>query len=130
MADTGIGLSLPIQKAGNGYFGVTYENSEQVKHNLKNLLLTRKGERLMQPDLGTSLHEKVFEPNTATLALEIEDEIKSAIEKWLPYVVIHEIVVDRRNEYIDANKVLVDIKYSLTTDPALIDNFTLTIEGD
>ena len=30
--------------------------------NLRNLLLTRVGERVMQPDFGTTLHNVLFEP--------------------------------------------------------------------
>ena len=46
-----IGITLPIQRGNGGFFAQSYQTSEQVKSNIKNLILTRKGERIMQPDL-------------------------------------------------------------------------------
>ena len=50
-----IGITLPLQKGNGGYFAQSYQTSEQVKSNIKNLILTRKGERLMHPTFGTDL---------------------------------------------------------------------------
>ena len=47
--DKGVGLLLPLNKKSGGVFGLSYTTEEQGISNLKNLLLTRKGERLYHP---------------------------------------------------------------------------------
>ena len=52
--DYAIGLSLPIQ-ISNVAFKQNYTEIEQLKTNIKNLLLTKRGERLMNPLFGTGV---------------------------------------------------------------------------
>ena len=53
--DTYIGLELPLTHTQEGYFKRTKTALEQAKSNIKNLLLTNKGERLGNPNFGTNL---------------------------------------------------------------------------
>jgi len=62
--------------------------------NLKNLILTRRGERLMQPLFGTNLQDSLFEQNTEQLKNSIIDSITTAVDFWLPYVTIESLTVD------------------------------------
>ena len=92
-----IGITLPLQKGNGGYFAQSYQTSEQVKSNIKNLILTRKGERLMHPTFGTDLYNTLFNQNTDDLESEIERSIDRAIQEWMPYISIDEILVDQSN---------------------------------
>jgi uncharacterized protein len=92
-----IGITLPIQKGNGGYFAQSYQTSEQVKSNIKNLILTRKGERLMHPNFGTDLYNTLFNQNTDDLESEIERSIDRAIQEWMPYISVDEILVDQTN---------------------------------
>ena len=83
---------MPIQLGGTG-FSQTYSTTEQMKSNIKNLLLTRKGERILQPEFGSGLHEILFDFNNDDIEGKIEDTINQAFEQWLPYVTIANIVV-------------------------------------
>ena len=49
--DIAVGITLPFGK-DKGLFSLSYTTEEQSISNLKNLLLTRKGERLFQPEFG------------------------------------------------------------------------------
>ena len=60
--DKSVGLSLPIGSANNGYFAVNYTTKNQIKSNLKNLILTEPGERIANPKFGTPLRKFIFEP--------------------------------------------------------------------
>ncbi len=62
--------------------------------NLENLLLTRKGERIMHPKFGTRLQEALFEPNTEKLRSYINTEIEKAITQWLPYILLQDVEVN------------------------------------
>ena len=88
--DYAIGLSLPLQMTANT-FNQTYDNLVQLKSNVRNLLLTRKGERLGQPTFGTNLHTLLFEPNDEELEQKIYDTIDNSIRNWLPQLSIREI---------------------------------------
>ena len=94
--DYAIGISLPIQ-IGNTAFNQTFTTNEQIKSNVKNLLLTKKGERVMQPEFGSGLQELLFDFNDDTLATKIEDTITNALEQWLPYVTVQQIDVENTN---------------------------------
>lgn len=92
-----IGITLPFNKA-NGIFAVSYTDVEQILSNLRNLLSTRKGERIMQPDFGTDLHYFLFEQISDELAFkeQILAEIRSALSYWMPYVTIDTVDMNFR----------------------------------
>ena len=71
---------------GIGVFGQTYSTEEQALSNLKNLLMTFKGERYMQPNFGTNIRLVLFDNNTTDLRSELENTIKADIAFWLPYI--------------------------------------------
>lgn len=112
--DFGIGLRLPIERGNNSYFDLNYTTIEQAKTNLRNLLQTKKGERLIHTDFGTDLHFLLFEPiNEDTFSDKVFDAIDSAIKKWLPYIVIENIDVDLSDENIDRNKINVTLQFKI-----------------
>jgi len=91
--DIAIGLTLPFNGDDNGLFELNYFSIDQAIANVKNLLLTRKGERINHPEFGTNLQDYLFEPNYPTLREKCGTEITDAIEQWLPYIVIKKLEV-------------------------------------
>ena len=53
------------------------KDSADIKQSIKSLLLTRKGERLFNSDLGTALADLLFEPLDFGTAAIIRDEINA-----------------------------------------------------
>ena len=88
---------------GGLLFDPTYDLFEAAKTNLRNLLLTRKGERIMQPDFGTGLHELLFEPMDGEFESEIQKVIIESVTYWLPYITIEEIDIEMSPEMKDRN---------------------------
>ena len=84
--DVAIGVKLPIVGKNGNLFDLSYSTEEQVLSNLKNLLLTNKGERVMQPFFGTNIRKSLFNQNTEDLKEQISIEISEAIGFWLPYI--------------------------------------------
>ena len=68
--DYAVGLALPIQINGVA-FKQNYTEIEQLKSNIKNLLLTKRGERIMNPLFGAGVETVLFEPITE----EFEDAL-------------------------------------------------------
>ena len=110
--DWAIGVVLPIQ-IGNTGFNQSYTTAVQTKSNIKNLLLTKKYERLMQPKLGSDLQKVLFEMNDDSLEEKIENAINNSMETWLPFVTIEDISVEQTNELKDANQVNVSLKFRI-----------------
>ena len=125
--DYALGISLPIQ-IGDVAFNQTFKTIDQVKTNIKSLLLTKRFERLMQPEFGSGLQEVLFEPADDEIATKIEDTIVSTISKWLPYVTIQQINVDTKNELKDKNEVDVSIKFTVGNSTNL-ESITFTVQG-
>lgn len=85
---------------GKGVFSLSYTTEDQAISNLTNLLLTRKGERYMQPNFGTNIYNSIFEQNTELLAENLQSSLEEDISYWLPYVTLVNVSIfrDIRNE--------------------------------
>ena len=59
--DKFLGVQLPLCNSQYGYFNPSIFTIDQVKSDIKNLIMTRKGSRLMQPELGTNIYNILFE---------------------------------------------------------------------
>lgn len=116
--DYAIGITLPIQ-IGNTAFNQSFTTAEQVKSNIKNLLLTKKGERVVQPEFGSGLQSLLFEFNDGELSEKIENTITQALEQWLPYVTAESIDIEQTNDNKDRNLVNVSISFSILNTPDL-----------
>jgi len=88
-----IGIKTPIRYGNAALFEMHTDLFDQIRDNLRNLILTNWGERLGQYDFGANLFELAAE----RLAREDYDQeiafrIRAAVEKWMPYVVLQEMV--------------------------------------
>ena len=86
-----------------------------VQHNLKMILLTNPGERMMDPDFGVGLQEFLHEPNTASLVGRISARIQSQVEEYMDFVEIQETYVgpDVNSLNPSDNVLAISIKYSI-----------------
>ena len=125
--DYAIGISLPLQ-FDNNTFAQTFQTSEQVKSNIKNLLLTKKGERILQPEFGSGLQELLFEPSTVDFEGRIEDTINESLQQWLPYVTVEEIDIEATDELRDNNRINVSLKFRIGNNVDL-NEVTFTAQG-
>ena len=124
--DIFIGLKLPFNRDKSGLFGRTQTTLEQAGSNIKNLLLTSKGERVMQPDFGSRLRDLLFEQYTEDLSEKIKEEIQEAMSTWLPYIDIAK--VDIIQDETNPNQTKVDLDFSLNYDPNRFDSITLNVD--
>jgi phage baseplate assembly protein W len=101
-----IGVTLPL--GGTPIFKLSYTTEEQAISNLKNLILTRKGERPFQPTFGTDVYSMLFEQITETLSSDLDDSLRADIKLWLPYIIVDTLNVntDDDNNRININLVV------------------------
>ncbi len=108
--DYAVGLALPIQIT-NVAFKQNYTEIEQLKSNIKNLLLTKQGERLMNPLFGTGVEGLLFEQITDDFEDRVQEIITNSVERYIPNISIDEIIVDMSNENKDKNLVNISLKF-------------------
>ena len=60
---------------------------------------------------------------------EVERVISEAVNIWLPYLEINEIIVDYNDEYKDANKFGVEINFSLKSNRNLSESVTINVNN-
>ena len=125
-----MGIGINRSSDAGGIFAVNYTTLTQAKDNLKNLILTRKGERLMNPEFGCDIWRLLFEQLSGTgIENRIESSILDAVSIWLPYLNIDSIVFDYDDVDIDNNKIFLDIKFSLVSNPNLSDTVTINVNN-
>jgi phage baseplate assembly protein W len=109
-----LGVSINETSNSNGAFAVNFTSINQAKSNLQNLILTKKGERLMQPEFGCDIWKIIFEPIIeGDIESKIENSILDAVNTWLPYLNIDTILFDYDDNDIDTNKIQLEIQFSL-----------------
>ena len=114
--DSFFGCTFPLSYVGgnDGFFPRASSVKEQAASNLKNLLLTQKGERVGQPTFGSDLPRLLFEQRTDDISDSIDETIREAISNWLPYIEVSEI----QTLFNDArpNEVNVILEFLVTVD--------------
>ena len=117
-----LGIGINRSSDTNGIFATNYTTLNQAKDNLKNLILTKKGERLMNPEFGCDVWNVLFEQMDGnSIENRIESTINDAVSIWLPYLNINEIVFDYNENDIDNNRISFDIKFSLKSNSNISD---------
>lgn len=85
-------------------------NENAVKQAIKNLLLTDRGERLFQPDIGGNIRKMLFENITPQTIIVLEQMIRDVLDVHEPRANIIDIVVSS-NE--DQNAVNVSLLFNV-----------------
>jgi len=134
----GINLKFPLRSYRKGFFEMNQTTLDAVREDIRILLLTKKGERVVNPDIGTNipiLMGQLFEPiKKQELEDNIGREIKSALQSWMPYVTLEKIEVfsevdPPKGISLNSNQVLIKMSYRLNNNEALRDSIQLTING-
>ena len=102
----GIAPKLPIRFSKQGTPLNTLTIKENTQQNLKNLILTSPGERIMDSNFGVGLRRYLFENNTPVLRQKLENRIIEQVERYMPFVDITELNI----LYSDNNQSVMDIK--------------------
>jgi phage baseplate assembly protein W len=123
-----VGIDFPFGRVpnGDGYFKTTKTTIDSIKNNIKLLLQTNQGERMFQPNLGMNLRNLLFEPMTEDLTIQIENNIVDVFERWLPFVELRNIDVERRNE---ANQTKINIEFNIRRAPNSLESVQVTFDG-
>ena len=133
--DIFIGLDLPLRKStgSQGYFESTRTSLKAVRNNVRSLLLTEKGERIFQPNLGLNLKKLVFQPLVPGLIESIKMEIADTFKIWMPFIKIEKLDIETYSNgdmgELMGNTIKINLEFSMRENPSMYDQVEVEIAG-
>jgi phage baseplate assembly protein W len=104
---TGFSFPFRIDPATGGVAKTS--GSDKLKENLKHLILTGIGERVMRRDYGGGVWQVVGDPNNDALRAIVQHQIAKTITRFEPRALLQEVVVTEDN--VGAGTLWVKIRY-------------------
>ena len=89
---------------------ITLKNENAIARAVRNIVSTTPGEKLFDPDFGSSVSEILFENVDDITAVSIRDEIRSSLSNYEPRVELIDVKVDPN---FDENQFDVIISYRI-----------------
>lgn len=91
MADEflGVGWGFPIAITEGTLEPAVYD--ESIRQSIRIILETARGERVMRPDFGCGIHERVFAVNDALTRTVVTDDVREALMRWEPRIEVLQV---------------------------------------
>ena len=112
----GVSVALPfVYDKIDGPYRLNKNLSAAVKQNLKNLILTSPGERIMIPEFGVGLRNFLFEGISPETYERLSFKIREQINLFLPFVELETVsfTTIEDDPQLSPNQVNVAIVYNL-----------------
>tara|TARA_R100001509_G_scaffold160437_1_gene128254 strand:- start:508 stop:912 length:405 start_codon:yes stop_codon:yes gene_type:complete len=112
----GISPRIPlVYDSTDGPYQLNKTLKQTFRQNLKMLVLTMPGERIMEPDFGVGLYGFLFDSITEDTFTNISEKIKEQIDIYIPAINLTEIafVTSDEDSTLSFNEVRISIKYNI-----------------
>jgi phage baseplate assembly protein W len=87
----GLAVELPLTRNNSDGFALIQNYNDLVTQNLKMLILTCPGERLMDPEFGVGARHYLFENMTPATFDSFKSRLLTQQAKYLPYLTIESV---------------------------------------
>ena len=130
----GLSPKLPLHIDQIDGYGLTKNFKQVAAQNLKMVVMTNPGERIMIPEFGVGIKTYLFENATSAVFENIEEKIRQQARIYLPYITIDTInFLSEKSDFSEnpiepsslSNYVRIQIKYRI---PSLFISDTLSLE--
>lgn len=120
------GVKYPFtSESNNGYYVDTnLDIYSKIRSIIMHIIFTPKGQKIRDPNFGTSLIRYIFEPNENSAWESISEEINSAISQYLPDVSIDNIEMLQGED--DPYEVYVKVSYSINDGTTFVKDSIVT----
>jgi phage baseplate assembly protein W len=125
MAQKFIGVTLPIRMGQTGMFEQSVDTIQQVRSNFKNLILTKKGERVGQPTFGCDVWNLLFEPLTDEILEAARIAIIEAVDTWMPFIELIKFNATKSDR--DAS-ISIECVYRFRNNPNVVNQVNITTD--
>ena len=106
-----LAVKLPITRDTADGFAMVKDFNTLIKQNLKMLILTAPGERIMEPEFGVGMRQYLFENFNEETYGDISANIGRQVKEFMPAVSILQVDFDTSDP--DRNTLGVRIVYSI-----------------
>jgi len=108
------GIAFPFTK-GTTEFPQAAVDDDVIADNVRRILLTRRGERVMRPDSGSNLYDFVFENVAPVMRAGIGHEVRRALEINEPRIQVVDVLVEQQPENVTtrAREIIVTVIYEV-----------------
>ena len=106
-----LSVELPLSRNSLEGFTLIKDFRLLTRQNLKMLLLTVPGERIMEPDFGVGLRRYLFAAKSPSTKIEIETRIREQVRRYLSIVSLQSIDILGIGE--PDNRIFVNIDYQI-----------------
>ena len=128
-----INMKWPLGNFKQGFFQGNRDTISAIREDIKVLLMTTKGERLMHRNMGTSLPRldgQLFEPiRNVEVTEKIRMEIESQIEIYLPFISLQNVNIftSEDDDKLKINQIRVSMSYLVKDTQAMGDKYSFTV---
>ena len=112
----GLSVALPLRiDPVDGAYGLNKTLTDMATQNLKMVILTSPGERVMEPEFGVGVRNYLFAQNSPGLSAQLRDRISQQVSKYLPYISLNNLQVFSPSILgdIDNTRLNIIINYSI-----------------
>jgi phage baseplate assembly protein W len=103
---------LDSDRTGQGMFRMRRCTlDEHIKSSIRSLLLTRKGERALYPEMGSLLFESLFRPSNGELISETTNKVRDAIRVNEPRVEVTDVEV--LEDKVEKGRLKIEVRYQV-----------------
>ena len=128
-----INMRWPLGNFKQGFFQGNKDTISAVREDIKVLLMTIKGERVMHKNMGTSLpvlDGQLFEPiKKIEITEKIRIEIQSQVEIYLPFISLQSVnlFTSEDDDKLKINQIRVSMSYLIKDTQAMSDTYSFTV---
>ena len=116
MAKKALGLKIPFRLGQDGYFETNTDTISQVSSNIRNLLLTKPGERRFNNAFGSSLYKVLFDQNELGEMLPmLVNLIQNDVNRFMNGIIVEDVKVQLlENDVVNNNynKLFIKVAFS------------------
>jgi phage baseplate assembly protein W len=105
------GVALPLNRSNVDGFVMIKSIKKLVRQNLKMLILTNPGERVMRPNFGVGIKNYLFEHYGENIQAQINAKIRNQAEAYMPAVEIVKVFFEGSEP--DSNRLSLTIVYAI-----------------
>lgn len=109
--DNVMGFAFPFNLADGGVQRAG--GQDKIRQNIRALLATRFGERVMLREYGTRIHSLAHDPNDEALATLVKRQLQECLLAWEPRVLITGVQFERHEA-----ELYVRLDYTHTSEPS------------
>jgi hypothetical protein len=107
----GYGPVAPLTADSSNGFALTPDLRNNIKQNLKMIVLTNPGERVMVPDFGVGIQSFLFEMFDDSVYASIDSRIREQVSLYMPYLKIERVQFSNAN--MEQHRLSMRLHYSI-----------------